>query len=101
MSVIIKGMKMPKTCEECNLESFCDLWVLARKMSGEWKPRVKATIRHPDCPLVESADVAEVVRCKDCEFGKKVIDNLYSCNDWVFCHAGGFYCANGKRREDA
>ena len=52
MSVLIKNMKMPDTCEDCNLESFCDLWVDARKMCGEWKPGVKATIRHPDCPLV-------------------------------------------------
>lgn len=53
MSVLIKNMKMPDTCEDCNLESFCDLWVDARKMCGEWKPGVKATIRHPDCPLVD------------------------------------------------
>lgn len=52
MSILIKNMKMPDTCEDCNLESFCDLWVDARKMCGEWKPGVKATIRHPDCPLI-------------------------------------------------
>lgn len=57
MSILIKGMKMPENCEECNLESFCDLWVDAKRMCGEGftdsKARVKATIRHPNCPLIE------------------------------------------------
>ena len=53
MSVLVKGMEMPNTCEKCNLESFCDRWIDARKMCGEWKPGVKATIRHPECPLIE------------------------------------------------
>lgn len=56
MSILIK-MEMPKNCEECNLESFCNLWVDAKRMCGEnftdSKARVKATIRHPNCPLVE------------------------------------------------
>lgn len=52
MSVLIDGMEMPSTCEECNLESFCGKWIEARKMCEEWKPEVKATIRHPDCPLL-------------------------------------------------
>lgn len=52
MSVLIKGMTIPNTCEECNLESFCDKWIEARKMCGEWKLGAKATIRHPECPLV-------------------------------------------------
>ena len=55
MSVIL-NIDMPKTCEECNLESICDLWVEARKMCGEWKPETKATIRHPECPLSEPED---------------------------------------------
>lgn len=45
-------IEMPSTCEECNLDSFCDKWIDARKMCGEWELGVKATIRHPDCPLV-------------------------------------------------
>ena len=54
MSVIIQGMEMPKNCDECCLESFCDKWIDAIKISGsELKVGSKATIRHPDCPLVE------------------------------------------------
>ena len=62
--VYIKGMEMPETCEDCNLESFCDLWVEARKMDGSCERSVntekygvlktrRATRRHPDCPLIE------------------------------------------------
>lgn len=56
MSILIKGMEMPNNCEECHLESYCTLWVKARILCGEKfedpKSRIKATIRHPDCPLV-------------------------------------------------
>ena len=40
-------MEMPTTCEECNLESFCDKWIEARKICG-----ANAIIRHPKCPLI-------------------------------------------------
>ena len=49
MSILIKGMEMPITCEDCNLESFCDLWVDARRMNNG----NRAECRHSDCPLVE------------------------------------------------
>ena len=49
--ILIKRMDMPKTCEDCTLESFCSLWIDARRMSAE--PHDRATIRHPDCPLLE------------------------------------------------
>lgn len=63
MSGVYIPMKMPETCEDCNLESFCDLWVEARKMDGSCERSVnteeygvlktrRATRRHPDCPLV-------------------------------------------------
>ena len=71
MSVIL-NIDMPKTCEECNLESICDLWVEARKMCGEWKPETKATIRHPECPLSESEDTERL---------NQYIDFYQSCLD--------------------
>ena len=45
-------MEIPTTCEKCNLESFCDKWIEARKMCGKLKFGVKATIRHSECPLI-------------------------------------------------
>ena len=50
MGVYIKSMKMPKSCEKCRLESFCSLWVDARRQYGDGK---KTDIRHPGCPLIE------------------------------------------------
>lgn len=55
--IVYIDIEMPDTCEECNLESFCNKWIDARKMCGEWKPGVKATIRHPDCPLIPATNV--------------------------------------------
>lgn len=57
MGVYIPSLKMPQTCEDCVLESYCSLWVDARRLCGETftdtKSRIEATIRHPDCPLIE------------------------------------------------
>ena len=58
--VYIKGMEMPKTCEDCNLESFCDLWVVARRMC-DCEDHKGATIRHPDCPLIEVPDHGRLI----------------------------------------
>ena len=101
MSVIIKTMNIPKTCEECNLESFCDLWIDARRICGETftdsKSRIKATIRHPNCPL------GEVIHCKDCRWGKEVCGNI-EC--WVDInvppeyHGYEWFCPNGERRPE-
>lgn len=44
MSVIIKGMPMPDTCQKCKIDSnFCDLWNYCQK----------DVERHVDCPIVE------------------------------------------------
>lgn len=46
------NIEIPTTCEKCNLESFCDKWIEARKMCGKLKFGAKANIRHPECPLI-------------------------------------------------
>jgi len=54
-----------------------------------------------------TADVVEVVRCKDCIYGiptridtvtMKFSDERY-CNRHRMCHFEGYYCADGKRKE--
>ena len=55
MAILIKGMEMPKTCEDCNLESLCSLWIEARRLCG-FEDHNESTIRHPDCPLIEVPD---------------------------------------------
>ena len=57
MGVYIPSLKMPQTCEDCVLESYCNLWVDTKRLCGETftdiNSRIEATIRHPDCPLIE------------------------------------------------
>jgi hypothetical protein len=50
-----------------------------------------------------AADVAPVVRCKDCENSYYVVDGLIcSYGPCLECHVPPeFWCAYGKRREDA
>lgn len=48
-----------------------------------------------------AADVAPVVLCQDCMYWTKMKDSAQGrCA--LFCHypTGGWYCANGERKED-
>lgn len=48
-------------------------------------------------------DVAPVVRCRDCKHSYEDLGGLYcSFGPCVYCHVSpDFWCANGRRREDA
>lgn len=48
MSVLIKGMKMPKSCEECRL--YEDEWCLGREVDDSWSD---FNTRWKNCPLIE------------------------------------------------
>lgn len=50
---------------------------------------------------IPAADVAPVVRCKDCDYSYEDIDGLVcSCGVCVDCEVPpDFYCADGKRKE--
>ena len=54
MSVLIKGVEMPKGCIACPFMFFgqddCLMW--CKWLDGEWRNR-GGKWRHPDCPLVE------------------------------------------------
>lgn len=48
MGVLIRGMEMPKNCDECNISDIrlCKLWMrmtISQRVEG----------KHPNCPLVE------------------------------------------------
>ena len=50
---------------------------------------------------IPAADVAPVVRCKDCAYWTKIKDSAQGrCA--LFCHypTGSWYCANGEKEED-
>lgn len=49
-----------------------------------------------------AADVAEVVRCKDCRYlGRELDKGLYSCDDYnlPYCEPDS-YCSHGRRKEE-
>lgn len=51
MSILIKGMNMPKNCAECPCEHYeC---MLLEKDAEDIMPYFTGDKRHPDCPLIE------------------------------------------------
>lgn len=60
-------------------------------------PRLLQIIRE-----MPAADVAEVVRCKDCRYlGRELDKGLYSCDDYnlPYCEPDS-YCSHGRRKEE-
>ena len=60
MSVLIKGMKMPKNCDACPMFYECRLCALTddHASSIEWKTEEK---RMPNCPLIELPDHGDLI----------------------------------------
>ena len=51
MSVLIKGMEMPDSCEECRFQD--EQYYLCFALCGMSTYDVWRGLRHNDCPLVE------------------------------------------------
>ena len=47
MSVIVKNMEMPKTCNDCGLRDSFDCWITDSYIEARFSKR------NDDCPLVE------------------------------------------------
>ena len=47
MSVIVKGMEMPKTCNDCGLRDSFDCWITDSYIEARFSKR------NEDCPLIE------------------------------------------------
>ena len=92
MNVIVKGMKMPDCCGECELNDSDDdgIYCIVLEVFMRFDELPKG--RRSDCPL------AELIRCKDCKkYGTD--GNRLNCN--VFCCSmpeNGF-CSMGERKE--
>lgn len=70
-------------------------------VDGEVRTESVALVR--DIEKLPAADVAPVVRCRDCKHSYEDLGGLYcSFGPCVDCHVSpDFWCANGSRREDA
>lgn len=53
---------------------------------------------------IEDGQLVEVVRCRDCKHSCEDLGSLYCCSFGPCVYSSvspDFWCANGKRREDA
>ena len=64
MSILIKGMEMPKNCTECHAR--CRLYLNGRKF------------RHPDCPLIEIPTLHGRLIDADALLNKTICNPLWS-----------------------
>ena len=102
MSILIKGIKMPKGCAVC---PYCDRhWSKPKCHAKSAKGRYMSqklfidSRRQDWCPLVE-VPTAEIVRCKDCKY---YTGNWY-CSAWNnspgFPAVGGeMFCSMGETK---
>lgn len=84
MSVLIKGMEMPKTCGKCQIKNAieCNRWKLVRSVVLD---------RHKDCPLVTvqphgrliDGDVAEAITVNFDEAKGDFWDGILYAADWI------------------
>lgn len=98
MSVLVKGMEMPKSCDKCiyaGWSNFFQIYVCEAIKKEEPVlfngKQVKSTDiarsgRADNCPLIEvSEDVQPIVRCKDCVYRPYYEpSNSRSVSDLVF-----------------
>lgn len=105
MSILIKGAKMPKSCDKCDFIAYDDEYEYEC-----WCPIIRSNVEEytenkpARCPLVEipSADVVEVVRCKDCIHNDQCKHRVVMwvedpINTW---HKDIDYCSYGEREDD-
>ena len=59
MSVLIKDMEMPKSCNECKLDLRTDICKAFCEWNAEHPYSIRATDRLPDCPLSEASELCE------------------------------------------
>lgn len=75
MSIVIKGMKIPKHCGECGIE-WCDRWkqlIIAGMSIAKTRPS--------DCPLVELPPHGRLI---DADALTETTDGVWDCNDLYF-----------------
>ena len=83
MSILIKGMSKPKTCDDCIVPlSKCDY----------------LQKRADDCPLIE----IDLVRCGECKYAKYKIEEAeyVKCMITQLFVSKSDFCSYGERRAD-
>ena len=101
MGIYIKGRKMPGSCFDCpcfnGVSGWCDADENIPTPSNPYTDSLP-----DDCPLIEvpTADVVEVVRCKDCKWWslpENITADFYICKKFDGVRYGEDYCSRGER----
>ena len=97
MSVLIKGMNMPKEgCKDCPLVKRGLVFDICPFLKREINGNVERGGKPYGCPLVELPTAQpEVIRCKDCKYYLDGSDGLKYC----YKHDDDF-CSKAERREE-
>ena len=103
MSILIKGMEMPKNCGECPC---CENTFYQCNINGArfFKVRDAYEKRHPDCPLIELPPHGRLIDA-DALAGRLGITDMdcYKCawGNHGFCSRGGDFTDACEAIEDA
>lgn len=121
MSILIKGMEMPKSCVDCNMPmEWCNKWIGVEngkrsedcplvpvpphgRLIDEELPTAKHWDGHTekDVTRLLSLDVRPVVLCRDCRHWE--YDAIFF-DGWCRGRQQGnpnWYCADGEKREES
>lgn len=105
MSILIKGMKMPKVCYECGLYRHYEDWqyydydacMASGDIFNDGYDRTKPHI-NPNKEKLATCPLEELVRCKDCKYWRY---DDYQNDSHGYCPTNeNDYCSRGERKED-
>lgn len=96
MSIILKGINMPISCEKCPL---CYDYLYC---SIDDNLRMFLYSRNPNCPLIET----DLVTCGDCKYWDKAVNGHLTIEDHLCRRSLRWtlntdYCSDGERHKEA
>lgn len=72
------------------MSKFVDFYLIGELVDSH------GNVHYEDLKNLPTADVVEVVRCKDCNWK----ESCRTTNVWAVPPSDDWFCADGKRRED-
>lgn len=104
MSILIKGMKMPKSCNNCNFQCFTE-WGGDSPYANEIATKCLATDkfvfpsdseRDENCPLIE----VPIVHCCECKYNNHCLTQSFIEEESrVPFDRNTYFCSDGVKEE--